>query len=328
MTPKVSIIMSVKDDEPFLKDSIESILTQTYSNFEFIIVNDGGGTPVDTVIDSLNDSRILHITHSWRGLTKSLNDAIAIAHGKYIARMDAGDYSWPRRIESQVNLLDNNSNIGLVGTSYSEITNKGKKITETILDEDPIKLKKSLLYQNQFCHGSVMFRKECIDKVGWYRNEFIKAQHYDLWLRIADRYEITNIQEILYTRRIDINSISIALKQKQDYYADIARKCSLARNREEKEPIELLRQEKPLEDIPMEKLEREKEFQYNFHLGRILFFERQLSAARKHFFKSLRIKPYSFFAVGFLIASFLPVNLIDKIDPLWQIIKRKCKLRI
>ena len=328
MTPKVSIIMSVKDNEPFLKDSIKSILSQTYSNFEFIIVNDGGDSAVDTLIDSLNDSRISRITRSWKGLTKSLNDAIAIADGKYIARMDAGDYSWPTRIESQVNLLEDNSNTGLVGTSYSEITNTGKKITETILPGDPVKLKKSLLYQNQFCHGSVMFRKKCIDDVGLYRPEFIKAQDYDLWLRIADRYEITNIQEILYTRRLDIDSISIALKQEQNYYAEIARKCSLARSKGEKEPIGLLRQKESPQNIPGRKLEKEKTFQFNFHLGRILFFERKLKSARKHLFISFRIKPYKFFLTGFIIASFLPVSLLDKIDPLWQIIKRKCKLRI
>jgi glycosyltransferase involved in cell wall biosynthesis len=320
--------MSVKENDPFLKDSIKSILAQTYSDFEVIIVNDGGGSAVDTIIDSLNDSRISRITRLWKGLTKSLNEAIASANGKYIARMDAGDYSWPTRIESQINLLEGDSNTGLVGTSYSEITNKGEKITETILTEDPVQLKKSLLYQNQFCHGTVMFRKKCINEVGWYRPEFIKAQDYDLWLRIADRYEIRNISEILYTRRLNIDSISIASKQEQNFFADIARKCSLARSKGEKEPLELLRQRKATEIISGKNLEKEKDFQYNFHLGRILFFERRFRQARKHFLKSFKIKPYKLFPAGFLMASFLPVSLIDKIDPLWQLIKRKCKLRI
>ncbi|MDZ7859198.1 MAG: glycosyltransferase [Candidatus Krumholzibacteriota bacterium] len=328
MTPKVSIIMSVKENEPFLEDSIKSILAQTYRNFEFIIVNDGGGPAVDSVVNSTCDRRISLISRSRKGLTRSLNEAIENSSGEYIARIDAGDYSLPRRIELQAELMEDNSKIGLAGTSYSEITSTGRKITETILPADPVQLKKSLLYQNQFCHGSVMFRRKSIDDVGWYRPEFVKAQDYDLWLRIAGRYEITNIQEILYIRRIDINSISIALRQEQNYYAEIARKCSIARNQGEKEPLQLLQQRKNAAGVSERNLDREKAFYYNFHLGRILFFERKLKLARKHFIKSFRFKPYKLFAAGFIIASFLPASLIDKIDPLWQVIKRKCKLRI
>ncbi|HMA76131.1 MAG TPA: glycosyltransferase [Candidatus Krumholzibacteriaceae bacterium] len=328
MTPEVSVIMSIKEDEPFLGESIKSILAQTYRNFEFIIVNDGGGPAVNNVIESFGDPRISIISRPRKGLTKSLNEAIECSSGEYIARIDAGDYSLPRRIELQAALMKENSNIGLVGTSYSEITSTGKKLTETILPSDPIQLKKSLLYQNQFRHGSVMFRRKSIDDVGWYRQEFVKAQDYDLWLRIADRYEITNIKEILYIHRLDIDSTSIALKQQQNYYAKIARKCSIARNKGEEEPLELLGQRNNAGSVTERNLDREKTFHYNFHLGRILFFERKLKLARKHFIKSFSIKPYKLFAAAFIIASFLPTSLIDKIDPLWQVIKRKCKLRI
>ncbi|MBL7086009.1 MAG: radical SAM protein, partial [Candidatus Cloacimonetes bacterium] len=270
-SPKVSIVMSVHASAQYLKESIDSILNQTYKDFEFLVVNDGSSKSIQDVINTYSDSRLVTLDQPWIGLTKSLNNAIEYSRGKYIARMDAGDISLPNRIQKQVTILKNNLKIGLVGTSYKEISETGKKISETILSADNLKLKEGLLFQNKFCHGAVMFRCKCLEKVGLYREDFKRAQDYDLWLRIAEHFDITNIPEILYIRRVEKDSISFALKHEQNFYATLARECTEARRKGEKEPLHKLQRLKRLKShnkwVP-DLDEKRKQFYYNFHRGR------------------------------------------------------------
>lgn len=327
--PLISVTMSVFNEDKYLSEAIDSILSQTYQNFEFLIVNDGSSKSVRDLLNTYSDPRLVAIDQSWLGLTKSLNNAINNSKGVYIARMDADDISLPTRFQKQVEILDNNPNIGLVGTSYVEISEKGEEIYKTIFLADNQKLKQELLFQNQFCHGSVMFSRECLKKVGAYREEFKRAQDYDLWLRMSEYFDITNIQEILYKRRLDKDSISIAVKSEQNYFARLARQCARSRRKGKKEPLDKIRiidKVGPHSRWFRSLDERRKLCQYDFHQGRLLFAQRKLKLARSFFLSSLKNLPLRFDSWGFLLATYLPISLVNKLEPIWKKLQKTVRL--
>ena len=214
--------MSVYNGEDYLRKSIDSILDQTYTDYEFIIIDDGSTDGTAAVLDSYKHPTIRIRVQENAGLTKALNTAISLSRGEYLARQDADDISMPQRLEKQVKFLDGNEKIGLVGTYYSRIDAHEtvlQNMKPPILSQD---LKKRLEKGSQFAHGSVMLRRHCIECVGGYREEFRAAQDYDLWLRISERFDVANIPEFLYQWRLNLFSQSARGLNVQSIYASMA----------------------------------------------------------------------------------------------------------
>jgi glycosyltransferase involved in cell wall biosynthesis len=198
--PKISVIMSVYNGEKYLREAIESILNQTFTDFEFITVNDGSTDNSLEIIRSYSDERIRIINNEKNiGLTKSLNKALKQSRGEYIARQDADDISSPNRFEEQMKYLKEHLEVVLLGTGVYLIDENGKIVGKRIALAKPDI--KDLFKGNQFNHGSVMFKKEVINQLGGY-NELIRySQDYELWLRIAKSYEVRNLTQLLYKLR-------------------------------------------------------------------------------------------------------------------------------
>jgi glycosyltransferase involved in cell wall biosynthesis len=212
--PKVTILMSVYNSEKYLREAINSILGQTFKDFEFLIIDDGSKDGSVDIIRSYADPRIRFIQNDKNiGLTRSLNKGLKLARGEYIARMDGDDIALSDRLEKQVSFLDKYEDIKLVGSSYYEIDENDKVVghVDCLTNNDDIQ-RRFLLPNNCFCHPSTMFRKECIEKVGTYREFFKYSQDYDLWRRIAEEYNVANIGEPLLKWRISHNSISSTAK--------------------------------------------------------------------------------------------------------------------
>lgn len=218
--PQITVLMSVFNGEKFLKEAIDSILNQTYGDFEFVIINDGSRDSSKDIILSYNDSRIRLINNENNiGLIASLNKGLTLARGEYIARQDADDISLLSRLEKQVRFFKKNKNAGVVGTNFIIINESGEEINKVKFPEKSVDLKKGLLRASQFAHGSTMFKKKCIERVGPYREEFKHCEDYDLWLRFSHYYELANLQEYLYKWRLAVSSISFEHR----YYQ---RRCS------------------------------------------------------------------------------------------------------
>lgn len=158
--PRISVVMSVYNGEKYLRESIESILNQTFSDFEFIVANDGSTDNTPQILEEYKnrDSRIKIIQQENIGLTKSLNKAINLANGEYIARQDVDDLSLPERLERQMKLFREKSNIDLIASWYYIIDGEGKVNLERKLP-DSKRVKKLLPFENLICHTSVMFKK-------------------------------------------------------------------------------------------------------------------------------------------------------------------------
>lgn len=228
--------MSVYNDEKYLKKSIDSIMNQTFKKFEFIIINDGS---TDTTLDILkmySDPRIKIITNTQQiGLSKSLNKGLQLAKGEYIARQDGDDISSPKRLEKQVAFLEARPECGLVGSWSYVIDAENKIMDKQMFFTGHNDIATMLLTENQFVHSSVMFKKDCIDKLGGYNEELKYAQDYDLWLRIAEYYKVANISEFLQYWRYEKHGISFDKREEQKRYACLIRDKFLQRVAKKKE---------------------------------------------------------------------------------------------
>lgn len=214
--PKVTVLMSVYNGEKYLKEAIDSILAQTFRDFEFLIINDASTDSTKSIILSCHDPRIRYIENEANiGLTRSLNKGISLAKGEYIARMDADDVSLPARLEKQVQFLDSREGVGLLGTSWLSINDVGLLLSVN-------KACGGAYAAHSMCHGSVMIRKSTLEKAGGYRPCFKYAQDYDLWLRLSEVCEADNLSETLYKLRLHSGSISSLRQAEQNMAASLA----------------------------------------------------------------------------------------------------------
>ena len=221
--PVVSVLMPVYNGERYLAEAIDSILNQTFKDFEFIIINDCSSDNTMKILNTYNDYRIHVINNEVNlGVAKSLNRGLAVAKGEYIARMDADDISMPNRLLKEADFLANNMNVGLLGTSWISMDEGGKELSTARVYSGPDAA-------HFMCHGSIMMRTKCIDKVGGYRSIIKHAQDYDLWLRLREICELANITEPLYKLRIHGNSISA--KKRLEQYLDASLALDLAEER-------------------------------------------------------------------------------------------------
>lgn len=205
----VSVIMGIYkmvNKESIVKLAIDSILNQTYKDFEFIICDDGSNDGTYEMVKNLikKDNRVILIRNEEnKGLAYSLNHCLSIAKGKYIARMDADDISMPDRLEKQIGFLNEHLEYAMVGCNLLLINDKGIW-GKRILVKEPTK--KSFLFTSPYCHPAIVMRKEVLDKVNNYKVEKItrRAEDYDLFMRIyANGYKGYNMQEFLYQFRED-----------------------------------------------------------------------------------------------------------------------------
>lgn len=221
--PKVSVIMATYNSEKFLAEAIESILNQTFKDFEFIILDDCSSDNSAKILEKYKnqDNRIILVNNPQNiGLTKSLNIGLKMARGQYIARMDADDVSLFNRLELQYEFLENNSEIFLIGSSSYNIDEMGKIIKVTKNTSDYRAIKNNLYFKNCIVHSSIMFKNEQF----LYREKFVYSQDYDfyLYLLLAGK-NLSNINQPLIKHRINPNAISSSKNAKQKLFSLIAK---------------------------------------------------------------------------------------------------------
>lgn len=224
--PKISVIMPVYNGIPFLSEAIESILKQTYKDFELIIIDDHSVDDSVRIIQNYAklDTRIHLIKNDQNiGVTRSLNKAIRMAQGEFIARMDADDVSLPERFIKQVEFLETHAHIGIVGANCQLINEVGK--TDIIFNypNTDLEIHWRLLLNNAFCHPCVMFRSSILQN-GAYKEEIKYSQDYELWSRLLQNTQGANLNSILLLyRRMDKNISTIHYQEQQKFANFISR---------------------------------------------------------------------------------------------------------
>ena len=223
MNPKISVILPVYNAEKTIAESIQSILNQTYDDFELILINDGSTDNSEQIILTFQDKRInYYINEGNKGLIYTLNRGIELAHGEYIARMDADDRSLPQRFEKQVKILNDFSNIVVCGTQIKGFGIPGAESFKYISKERSADIKRYLIINSAIVHPSAMIRrKTLIDNHIRYKN-YLHAEDYKLWTDLVEFGDFYNIPEILLEYRVSETQIS------QKYYSiqiETAKRC-------------------------------------------------------------------------------------------------------
>lgn len=213
--PDVSVVLSVRNGGVDLPKAVESILAQTFANFELIAINNGSTDETCSYLNSITDRRVRVYHQADAGLAAALNRGISLAQGRYIARQDHDDLADASRIAKQVAFLDANPDYALVGTR-AEIW-VGDKPSGRFHDHptEDTALRFSLLFNNYFVHSSVMMRKAALDRVGVYTTDPTRQppEDYELWSRIARQYRVANLPERLTVYREVPFSMSRAVAQ-------------------------------------------------------------------------------------------------------------------
>ncbi|MGA2121748.1 MAG: glycosyltransferase [Methanoregula sp.] len=227
-SPKITVLMSVFNGEKYLREAVESILGQTYTDFEFLIIDDASMDSSSEILRQYADPRIRLINNEKNlGLTKSLNMGIALAEGEYIARMDADDISLPDRFEKQIAFLERTPEIALLGTSNYFIDENGKKTGMQIVRKNPSF--DLLCNENQFNHGSIIVKKSVVRNLGGYNENFRYVQDFELWLRIAKEFPVRNLVEPLYKLRMHNENIGHLKSEESALYFLFAVKLNTGR---------------------------------------------------------------------------------------------------
>jgi len=224
-TPSITVLMPVYNGEKYLREAIDSILCQTFTDFEFLIINDGSNDKTEEIILSYNDTRIRYIKNKINlKLIATLNKGIALAIGKYIARMDADDLSLPTRLERQFEFMERNKDVALCGTWY-QLLGGANNVVRYVCTHNEIRMK--MLYQSHFCHPTVIFRKSMIDTLTLkFDPLFIHAEDYDFFVRIAEKFSVANISDVLLTYRVHEQSVSLQNKTIQNNNSTLIKKRS------------------------------------------------------------------------------------------------------
>lgn len=213
--PKLIVVMPVFNSQSFIKEAIESILNQTYKDFIFLIINDGSTDSSESFIRSYHDDRILVWSQPNRGPGECMNRALeyACATGiPYMARMDADDISLPVRLEKQLHLLLNNPAAAACGSNCYYMDSDGENIigTSTVSSSSGLIRWEILHGLRGLIQGCCMFRTGSIKQVGGYSSQFSFAEEVDLFLRLAEKFDLLNLADFLYKIRYHANSMSTA----------------------------------------------------------------------------------------------------------------------
>lgn len=217
--PKISVILPVYNAQKYIKESIESVLNQTFTDFELVLINDGSTDSSEKEIRSFNDLRIRYFLNDTNlGLIKTLNKAIALSKGKYVARMDADDICMPYRLEKQFNYLEQHHDVIICG-SWARIINEFGVITGRIKRIDTNELIRSnMLFTTPFVHPTVMIRKEVLE-TNQYSENAKHCEDLELWVRLSQElnYKFHNLPEYLLKYRVHFSNISVI---NNDYQTD------------------------------------------------------------------------------------------------------------
>lgn len=247
--PLVSVVMVIRDVDRFLAEAIESILSQTFKDFEFIVLDFGSTDNSKSIALSYaaKDSRIKFDGIPHCTLPVARNTACSLAQGKYIAIMDADDVSLPDRLALEVEFMETHPEIGVLG-GLTECINAEGKLLATRIHDLPIEdheIRSALAVRSPFCQASVLIRREAFNTVGGYREVFVQAEDYDLWLRISEHFQCAGLQHAVLRYRIHPYQISMQKQREQTFYWLAAHASASLRSSGKPDPLNSLNEVTP-----------------------------------------------------------------------------------
>jgi glycosyltransferase involved in cell wall biosynthesis len=309
---QLSVVMSVYNGESYLAEAIQSVLSQSINEFEFIIVDDGSTDSSAAIIHSFKDPRIKIITQQNSGLSAALNRGIQAAQGKYISRMDADDICMPDRFARQLDSFLADSDLVMVGSNAMLIEEDGAEIGVTHLPLEDQAIKASFP-QNPFYHSSVTFKKSIFEKCGGY-NEDIR-QHFEdllLWLCFGQHGNMKNIETPLLQYRIVPGSISSVTREEKQKISALVKKLIDHKTLANGDLRTIRSLASPKSDVV-------KSYLYHQFLAKkYLWFNFNRRKARNNILKAIKLNKSSLMMYLLLMLSVLPKGMIQVLYSTYQ----------
>lgn len=218
--PRLTVLMPVYNGEAYLGPAIDSILAQTFGDFEFLIIDDGSSDASREIAAGYSDPRIRRLENSRNlGLVATLNRGLAAARGEYIARMDCDDVSYPQRFARQVAFLEQHPKVGLCGTWYTRAAGDETTLMQPPAEDRDIRF--MLIFDTVFAHNTILFRRDFLERHHLrYDPAYPYAEDYDLWVRCARHGQLANLPEVLLDYRYHPGNTSHQYRAEQAHTAD------------------------------------------------------------------------------------------------------------
>jgi glycosyltransferase involved in cell wall biosynthesis len=208
--PEVSVLMAVRNGVPWVSEAIASVLGQSLTDIELVVVDDGSTDATGAVLAGIRDPRVVVERVAQRGLTRALCRAAALARAPVLARLDADDVADGDRLARQVAYLRAHPAVGLVGGAAREVDPSGKEVRVVRPPTDDATLRRRLIRDNPFVHSSVTMRRAAYDRAGGYDPAVAVAQDYDLWMRMSAVTELANLTDVVVVRRLVAGRVTAA----------------------------------------------------------------------------------------------------------------------
>lgn len=207
--PDITVLVPVHNGEDYLETALTSILGQSFSDFELLVINDGSTDRTQEIIEAVKDQRVRCVRHEHnRGLIEVLNEGLGIAEGKYIARMDADDVCHPQRLEFQHRFLEVHADIGVVGTAVQVIDHERRPGPIYRFPEQHDVIVWALSFLCPMVHPSIMMRRDLVLSAGGYAPSALHAEDYDLWERLSHRTRFANLPQAFLSLRKHGSSVT------------------------------------------------------------------------------------------------------------------------
>ena len=303
---KVTVLMPVWNAGKYIEEAIRSILDQTFTNFELLIINDGSTDNTINEIQKFRDARVRLINNEHNGIAIALNKGLQQAKGIYIARFDADDICLPQRLEKQVSFLDKNIQYVLTGGDAEYISETGEHLFDFYSQGYSMEeIMNSIYHSCPFIHSSVMYRKEAVIKAGGYPEDAYYFEDHLLWIRLANYGFFCNMPEQLIKVRFNANSSTIDEKWRGYRFRRLKRKIIRRGFVTNEESRELYR-------IAMKQdIQRIKKSAYHALCGKkFLLDNHQPAKARTQLAKAIHHYPFRFDNYALYLLSFFPGTFI------------------
>ena len=305
-SPKVTVLMPAYNAEKYISEAIQSVLDQSFSDFELLIINDRSTDKTKDVIKKFSDNRIKIIDHEGKGISSALNAGLKLAKGYYIARFDADDVCIKKRLERQVNFLDANHDYILIGTDAEYIKENGDHLFDfhcVSYSYDDI-----IMRLHQYCpfiHSSVMYKKNDVIKAGGYSMHAHNFEDYLLWVKIVKAGKCCNLPDALIKVRFNPASVTIDEKWRGERFRKLKKEIISRGVITEKEGNKLL------SIIKSQEVKRIKESSYHaLCCKKFLLNNYQPLKARWHAGKAIYINPFRLDNYALFVTSYFPSKWI------------------
>jgi len=304
----ITVLMPVYNGAAYIGEAIESILSQTFTDFELIVVNDGSTDDTAKIVASYSDKRIRLANQENGGVSAALNKGLKMASGKYIARFDADDVCYPDRLKIQYSFLVAHPDYVLVGSDADYMSQDGEHIYlyENVGHTNE-EINKTIAEHCSFIHSSVMYPKRIVMELGSYEVRAHTFEDYFLWKKLIKKGKVCNIRLPLMKVRFNSSSVTIDEKDHDPVFLRLKKKALETGEITEEEGKEILKSVRGLS-------KKRKEGSYNRMLGKKFLWDNyKPGKARRHLLKAIKSEPAVLLSYLLILFSFLPEHTIKSI---------------